>query len=667
MPGVIRNIAEETAWKGLSYLATILADLLSKAEEIADVYYKTELCNKIKEVQNAKIPFAMKAQEIRDVVSKMEGQPELKEQLLSIIDDFQEAGVSAMAGIDEINRIIQKNPAINQYQKAELQKFFNRCKYELEDPMVMVMADNAFKAFDSIIKDRHLGGLVRYADGINGQKLVFYASGQNNLMTKIAQAAALECGEVQRMTEHQIKNIAVARAEDPMASSLFVLSGIPGPMAEKMVRETKYMGNLKFSMECETPDEQNVKARTYRLCCIAGDTPEERDRRYTKIVRLAAKAAYMMTGEIGKSEQNRMVHSVHETEKVMNVINSLDSETPKTGYVYNVYFDHGTAIPRSYLHITPDMLEYTDSMELGGQKSVIHASRFRNEQQFREAAESYAFAGTGTPVFLTEEEYKQISDRTKEAIAEYETAVAAGDPEMNKAWEAIETEVPKDGDFRKGGIDALTQAKLRKKSNIAIMRQALAEKPGVKPSKTVLQMMFLQDELLSHRFRTNVSELGMAESKFIQTAMQKAEEMQPDNVIRNPLSVAQGLLNEANRNAISLTDAINVLQTEVNLSTDMYISADGQPRLEGDMLKASMPEHIDAATDILEKLDIGIEPAGGSLELATLPRNGSLDMRYVQEELHAEIAEILSQPLPTVKSRFLYGLDKLRTGMKQKH
>ena len=42
-------------------------------------------------------------------------------------------------------------------------------------------------------------------------------------------------------------------------------------------------------------------------------------------------------------------------------------------------------------------------------------------------------------------------------------------------------------------------------------------------------------------------------------------------------------------------------------------------------------------------------------------------LRIYGDNSFAEIAEILSQPLPTVKSRFLYGLDKLRTGMKQKH
>ena len=40
-------------------------------------------------------------------------------------------------------------------------------------------------------------------------------------------------------------------------------------------------------------------------------------------------------------------------------------------------------------------------------------------------------------------------------------------------------------------------------------------------------------------------------------------------------------------------------------------------------------------------------------------------LRIYGDNSFAQVAEILSLPLPTVKSRFLYGLEKLRRGMKQ--
>jgi len=40
-------------------------------------------------------------------------------------------------------------------------------------------------------------------------------------------------------------------------------------------------------------------------------------------------------------------------------------------------------------------------------------------------------------------------------------------------------------------------------------------------------------------------------------------------------------------------------------------------------------------------------------------------LRIYGDNSFAEVAEILSLPLPTVKSRFLYGLEKLRKGMKR--
>lgn len=40
-------------------------------------------------------------------------------------------------------------------------------------------------------------------------------------------------------------------------------------------------------------------------------------------------------------------------------------------------------------------------------------------------------------------------------------------------------------------------------------------------------------------------------------------------------------------------------------------------------------------------------------------------LRIYGDNSFAEVAEILSLPLPTVKSRFLYGLEKLRKGMKK--
>lgn len=42
-------------------------------------------------------------------------------------------------------------------------------------------------------------------------------------------------------------------------------------------------------------------------------------------------------------------------------------------------------------------------------------------------------------------------------------------------------------------------------------------------------------------------------------------------------------------------------------------------------------------------------------------------LRIYGDNSFAEVAEILSLPLPTVKSRFLYGLEKIRKGMKQNH
>ena len=40
-------------------------------------------------------------------------------------------------------------------------------------------------------------------------------------------------------------------------------------------------------------------------------------------------------------------------------------------------------------------------------------------------------------------------------------------------------------------------------------------------------------------------------------------------------------------------------------------------------------------------------------------------LRIYGSNSFADVAEILSIPLPTVKSRFLYGLDKIRRAMKQ--
>lgn len=40
-------------------------------------------------------------------------------------------------------------------------------------------------------------------------------------------------------------------------------------------------------------------------------------------------------------------------------------------------------------------------------------------------------------------------------------------------------------------------------------------------------------------------------------------------------------------------------------------------------------------------------------------------LRIYGDNSFADVAEILSLPLPTVKSRFLYGLEKIRRAMKQ--
>jgi RNA polymerase sigma-70 factor (ECF subfamily) len=53
--------------------------------------------------------------------------------------------------------------------------------------------------------------------------------------------------------------------------------------------------------------------------------------------------------------------------------------------------------------------------------------------------------------------------------------------------------------------------------------------------------------------------------------------------------------------------------------------------------------------------------------LAEIPEEQAevIRLRIYGNNSFADVAEILSLPLPTVKSRFLYGLEKIRRAMKQ--
>lgn len=56
-----------------------------------------------------------------------------------------------------------------------------------------------------------------------------------------------------------------------------------------------------------------------------------------------------------------------------------------------------------------------------------------------------------------------------------------------------------------------------------------------------------------------------------------------------------------------------------------------------------------------------------SLLLTLIPEEQSevIRLRFYADKSFAEIASILEVPLPTVKSRFLYGMEKMRKAMKQ--
>lgn len=77
---------------------------------------------------------------------------------------------------------------------------------------------------------------------------------------------------------------------------------------------------------------------------------------------------------------------------------------------------------------------------------------------------------------------------------------------------------------------------------------------------------------------------------------------------------------------------------------------------------------IDGSTDMAADCDDNREEEFKRIDrlLGVLPEEQAevIKLRIYGSNSFAEIAEILSTPLPTVKSRFLYGLAKLRRAMK---
>lgn len=78
----------------------------------------------------------------------------------------------------------------------------------------------------------------------------------------------------------------------------------------------------------------------------------------------------------------------------------------------------------------------------------------------------------------------------------------------------------------------------------------------------------------------------------------------------------------------------------------------------------SLDERFDSPENVTEDFESDFQRI--SMLLNKIPEEQAevIRLRIYGNNSFAEIADILSIPLPTVKSRFLYGLEKIRKGMK---
>ena len=88
-------------------------------------------------------------------------------------------------------------------------------------------------------------------------------------------------------------------------------------------------------------------------------------------------------------------------------------------------------------------------------------------------------------------------------------------------------------------------------------------------------------------------------------------------------------------------------------------------RMKGRMMTVELDMVAQLVQD--EPEDFSQEYQRINLLLNLIPEEQSevIRLRYYADKSFAEIAGILELPLPTVKSRFLYGLEKMRKAMKQ--
>ena len=75
--------------------------------------------------------------------------------------------------------------------------------------------------------------------------------------------------------------------------------------------------------------------------------------------------------------------------------------------------------------------------------------------------------------------------------------------------------------------------------------------------------------------------------------------------------------------------------------------------------------HIDLAAPSIENNETDLNRIARLLDTIPDEQAEVIRLRIYGNNSFADVAEILSLPLPTVKSRFLYGLEKIRRAMKQ--
>ncbi len=597
----------------------LLANLIAGLDENQKAAANRIIKNAEEQIAVMEIPFTDKAGMIaRNISDDPDLTAETKENLLKEINDFiaKNEKITAIEGIDEVNRILTQSPHLSAVDKANISRICNNSKQTLACPYAMVVNRLQYRHMMELLRSNNMMDQVQVITLKSGAYMFMYNAPFKEAMTQIAISSGYELGRNIRPRPEDVLAQAKCEATGNDAT-LLRFNNVPRELAEKAVINSGRVMAVTFAKEgvpgteyYEDGDteQKHLLYSKYNLTCVGGETEEERNDNYKAAQKVLALSAFSLTGKAKSIELDRMKHSINEQDKLDYVLDCIEDPSVQeedSGYVYSIHTITDKANDRyimtdDFIHFSADQYQvYTNGV-------TANSVRNTDVPDYRTALQAEIESGTGQKVYISENRMSELEKESTEIMHKVTDMIDSGlkvNEESRSKIDHLQTELENESDstIRLGIVQEM--------KTYAIIYDAANKNKTNNLTPDMILNGVIASELDTHVFK-----------RF--TDKDLTPEMIDDAKIENKAAswfVRQDNIEYVDSENPSIDDAAKILS---NISANDYISyengiavpaSDSAPigtvttddvRHDSEVLDKNMKEHVQEAKDLLDGIEV---------------------------------------------------------------